>query len=192
MSIAHVVAADAAVWASWSAAVGYAAHRLPAHRLDHDTALTRLRPWERRGRAYERLHIRRWKDRLPELGAVFRGGVSKRSLRSAGTPDLERFGRETRRAELVHWAIPIVTPVFALWNPPWLLLAMAAYAVIANLPCLLVQRYNRGRLLRLIERRARRAGPHAGRAPTTAAHRGAPANARPAGRPGTGRRGDTP
>lgn len=191
MSIAHVVAADAAVWASWSAAVGYAAHRLPAHRLDHDTALTRLRPWERRGRAYERLHIRRWKDRLPELGAVFRGGVSKRSLRSAGTPDLERFARETRRAELVHWAIPIVTPVFALWNPPWLLLAMVAYAVIANLPCLLVQRYNRGRLLRLIERRVRRAEPRAGRPATTATHRGAPANARPAARPANGQPGDT-
>jgi len=153
MTSAGIVVADAAVWAAWSTVVGYTAHRLPSVRLAHDTALTRLRPWEHEGRVYERLRIRSWKDRLPELGAAFRGGVSKRSLRSRATTDLERFAVETRRAELVHWAIPLVTPVFVLWNPPVLLLAMVAYAVVANLPCLLVQRYNRGRLLRTIARR---------------------------------------
>ena len=38
-------------------------------------------------------------------------------------------------------------PVFLLWNPWWLGLLMFAYAVIANLPCLIVQRYNRARLV---------------------------------------------
>ena len=31
-----VVAIDAVVWATWSTAVGYTAHRLPLHRLAHD------------------------------------------------------------------------------------------------------------------------------------------------------------
>ena len=157
MSPGQIVAVDAAVWAAWSVVVGYTAHRLPRSRLDHDGRLTRLRAWERGGRAYERLGIRRWKDRLPELGGAFRGGVSKRALASRDPAALEGFAAETRRAELVHWGIPVVTPLFALWNPPWLLAAMVAYAVIANLPCLVVQRYNRGRLLRLAARRARRA-----------------------------------
>jgi len=162
MNLAAAVVADSAVWAAWSTVVGYTAHRLPARRLAHDGRLTRLRPWERGGRVYERLGIRRWKDRLPELGAVFRGGVSKRRLASTGVAGLERFAVETRRAELVHWAIPAVTPVFVLWNPPWLVAAMAVYAVVANLPCLLVQRYNRGRLLVLldaVERRAQARAP---------------------------------
>lgn len=149
-----VVAVDAGVWAAWSAAVGYAAHRLPLHRLDHDTAFTRLRRWERNGRAYERLGIRRWKDRLPEAGAVFGGGTSKRALAGRDDNDLLRFAAETRRAELVHWQIPLVTPLFALWNPPALLAAMAGYAVVANAPCLVIQRYNRGRILRILDRRA--------------------------------------
>jgi glycosyl-4,4'-diaponeurosporenoate acyltransferase len=93
-------------------------------RLDHDGLFTRLRAWERGGRVYERLGIRRWKDRLPEFGAVFRGGASKRYIPSRDTPHLARFAAETRRAEIVHWAIPLVTPLFALWNPdgslaPW-------------------------------------------------------------------------
>ena len=151
-----VVAADALVWAAWSAVVGYAAHRIPIDRLATDGPLTRLRAVERDGRIYERVRIRRWKDRLPELGDAFRGGVSKRGLRSGASADLRRLVAETRRAEVVHWAIPAVLPVFALWNPAGLMAAMVAYAVVANMPCLLVQRYNRGRLLRVLARRERR------------------------------------
>jgi glycosyl-4,4'-diaponeurosporenoate acyltransferase len=154
--LGFVVAADAAVWAGWSAVVGYAAHRIPAERLASDGPVTRLRPVERDGRVYERLRIRRWKDRLPELGDAFPGGVLKRGLRSGTSADLRRLVAETRRAELVHWAIPAVVPVFALWNPAYLMAAMVAYAVVANLPCLVVQRYNRGRLLRVLARRQRR------------------------------------
>jgi glycosyl-4,4'-diaponeurosporenoate acyltransferase len=161
VSTGLVVLLDAVAWACWSTVVGYAAHRLPRRRVDRDGPLTRLRPWERDGRVYERLRIRRWKDRLPELGAAFRGGVSKRSLPSGRTDGVARFAAETRRAEIVHWAIPLATPAFALWNPAWLLAAMASYAVLANLPCLLVQRYNRGRAQRVLARRARRIGPRA-------------------------------
>lgn len=158
MSNGQIVLLDALVWSVWSAAVGYAAHRLPLRRLDHDGPLTRLHSWERGGRVYERLGIRRWKDRLPEFGAVFRGGASKRSLPARDTPHLARFAAETRRAEIVHWVIPLVTPVFALWNPAWLVGVMVAYAVAANAPCLIVQRYNRGRLLRVLTRRSRGLG----------------------------------
>jgi glycosyl-4,4'-diaponeurosporenoate acyltransferase len=148
-----IVLADAAVWAGWSAAVGYAAHRLPPSRLDHDGWLTRPRRWERGGRCYERLGVRRWKDRLPEAGAAFRGGTSKRALPGRTDGDLARFAVETRRAELVHWAVPVVTPLFSLWNPPGLVAAMAAYAVLANVPCIAIQRYNRARIARVLERR---------------------------------------
>jgi len=155
VSNGQIVLLDALAWAAWSAVVGYAAHRLPLRRLDHDARFTRLRTWERGGRVYERLGIRRWKDRLPEFGAVFRGGASKRSLPSRDTAHLTRFAAETRRAEIVHWVIPLVTPLFVLWNPAWLVSGMVAYAVVANAPCLIVQRYNRGRLLRVLTRRNR-------------------------------------
>jgi glycosyl-4,4'-diaponeurosporenoate acyltransferase len=149
-----IVVADAAVWAGWSALVGYAAHRMPVARLERDGWLTRLRRFEADGHVYERLGVRRWKDRLPELGDAFRGGVSKRRLPGRDVAALACFAAETRRAELVHWAIPAVLPVFAWWNPPGLFAAMAAYAVLANAPCVVVQRYNRGRLARIIDRDA--------------------------------------
>lgn len=157
MSTRQIVLLDALVWAAWSVVVGYAAHRLPDRRLAHDGPLSRLRPWERGGRVYERIGIRRWKDRLPDFGGLFPGGVSKRSLISRSTPDLLRLTAETRRAELVHRAVPAITPLFLLWNPAPLFGAMVAYAVVANVPCLVVQRYNRGRLQRMLDRRTARA-----------------------------------
>jgi hypothetical protein len=40
-------------------------------------------------------------------------------------------------------------PVFFLWNPWWGDLIIVLYALVANLPCILVQRYNRFRLQKL-------------------------------------------
>jgi glycosyl-4,4'-diaponeurosporenoate acyltransferase len=50
------------------------------------------------------------------------------------------------RTSLTHWAIAALGPVFFLWNPWWLALALLGYGLVANVPCLLVQRYNRARL----------------------------------------------
>jgi glycosyl-4,4'-diaponeurosporenoate acyltransferase len=113
--------------------------------------------WEQAGRFYERVfHIKDWKDRLPDAARWFGAGFAKGSL--AGTqPDyLQRFIRETWRGELCHWAAIACTPLFFLWNPWWGDLIVAAYALIANLPCILVQRHNRARFERVLTRRAAR------------------------------------
>ena len=143
---------DAAVWAAWSALCGYVSHRLPASTLSRDGPL-RLRRIERDGRVYERvLRIKAWKDALPEAGSLFRGGFSKRHVVRHDRAYLEQFRVETRRAEWTHWAILALSPVFFAWNPWWLALAMLGYGVVANVPCLLVQRYNRARLARTLDR----------------------------------------
>ena len=125
---------------------GYAVHRLPVERLRQDTWLLRPRRFERSGRAYERLRIRRWKDHLPEAGALFAGGVSKRGL----SRDLDRFVIETRRAEYGHWSALACAPLFALWNPLSGVVLMSVYSVVVNAPCIVVQRYNRQRAERVL------------------------------------------
>ena len=148
---------DCIVWTVVGLTTGYAAYRWPTVRLEHDGGITRLRRFELGGRWYERRwHIRRWKDRLPEAGSVFGDGFSKRALRSSASVDLTRFVIETRRAELTHWVVLAFGPLFFLWNPWWLAVVMVAYAVVANVPCIAVQRYNRGRLERVLAHRLRR------------------------------------
>lgn len=150
------VALDVAVWGAWSAAAGYACHSAPAARFTRDTWLTRPRGFERGGAWYQqRLRIKRWKDRLPEAGALFAGGFSKRRLVRRDPAYLSRFAAETRRAELTHWTTMVVVPVFVLWNPWWACSVMVAYAALANLPCIAAQRYNRARLERMLGARVR-------------------------------------
>ena len=150
--MAALVAVDAVVWVAWSAIVGAAANRLPGAWLAEDSRLTRLRRFEQHGRVYEQAGIRRWKDAVPDAGGWF-GGLSKRRLPSRDRDGLRRFAVETRRAEYVHWAILGLTPLFLLWNPPLLAAAMVGYGVVANVPCIAIQRYNRARLVRVEARR---------------------------------------
>jgi glycosyl-4,4'-diaponeurosporenoate acyltransferase len=150
-----ILAANVAGAAAVHAGSGYVAHRLPLDRLQHDGWLLRPRRFEAGGRLYERsFRIRRWKDHLPEAGALFPGGVSKRHV-TRGTDYLERFVAETRRAEYGHWLAVACSPVFALWNPLLGLLLMVAYAVLVNAPFIAIQRYNRQRAQRILARRPR-------------------------------------
>ena len=99
--------------------------------------------------------MHRWKDLLPDGAAWFGKGFPKARLRARDTGYLAQFARETCRGEFVHWVVLLAGPLFLLWNPGWMGVAMLLYAVLANLPCIVVQRYNRGRLLRLVARRPR-------------------------------------
>ena len=109
---------------------------------------------EHGGRFYEHwFGIRRWKDRLPDAASWFGGGFAKGRLPGTKGDYLSRFIRETWRGELCHWFALGCTPVFFLWNPWWADLVMIAYAVAANLPCILAQRYNRSRFQRVLARR---------------------------------------
>ncbi len=109
--------------------------------------------WEQRGRIYERVFaIKRWKDSLPDGARWFAGGFAKGELSGQGTKYWQRFIRETWRGELCHWCAMACAPVFFLWNPLWGDAIIVAYAIAANLPCILVQRYNRARLYRVLRR----------------------------------------
>lgn len=146
------IAVDVAAWAVVHTASGYAAHRIPASSLQRDSWLTRPRACERGGRVYEWTGIKRWKDRLPEAGDLFAGGVSKRSLPSKSADGLRRLAVETRRAEVGHCLAAVASPLFFLWNSPLVGVAMVVYGIGVNAPFIAIQRYNRLRIARALAR----------------------------------------
>ena len=147
--IANVVA-----WGVVHAATGYAAHRLSPSVLRSASRWLRPLPFENDGHWYEEhLYIKRWKDRLPEAGDVFAGGLSKRRLPNRDDGGLDRFALETCRAELGHWLAALASPLFLLWNPPVAAALNVAYGVGVNVPFIAVQRYNRVRAERALSRR---------------------------------------
>jgi glycosyl-4,4'-diaponeurosporenoate acyltransferase len=148
------VVIDIVAWAVVHSATGYAVHRIPTSALDRSSWWSTPRSFERGGEWYRRrLRIGRWKDRLPEAGALFAGGVSKRRIPEASAGGLERFVIETRRAELGHWLAVAMAPLFALWNPRRAVALMVIYGLAANLPFIAIQRYNRFRAERIVCRR---------------------------------------
>jgi glycosyl-4,4'-diaponeurosporenoate acyltransferase len=144
---AWVITLNLAGWPVIQLVLSWAFTRMPVGWFDPGGA----RLWEPGERFYERvLGIKRWKDRLPDAARWFGSGFAKGAL-AANNPDyLRRFARETWRGELCHWAALALAPVFFLWNPWWADLIMIVYALLANLPCILVQRYNRLRLQRVL------------------------------------------
>ncbi|MFP4373783.1 MAG: hypothetical protein ACLFPO_05595 [Spirochaetaceae bacterium] len=142
----------ALIWIAIHIGAGYLAHRLPLSRFDPRAPFFRTRRLERNGRLYRLLLVHRWKDSLPEAGALFRGGFSKRALAGTEPGYLERHIAETCRAEASHWISASLSLTFFLWNPWYVGAIMIAYGLATNLPFIIVQRYNRPRLVALHRR----------------------------------------
>lgn len=141
---------DAVAWVVIHLTIAYVFIRLPLSAFPPSRWLFRPRRWEGEGQVYERLfRIRRWKARLPSGGTLF-GGFSMTQVASRDRAYLERWAAETRRAELTHWTAFLAAGLFFLWNPPAVGWLMVGYAAAVNLPCILVQRYNRLRLARAL------------------------------------------
>jgi glycosyl-4,4'-diaponeurosporenoate acyltransferase len=148
-----LIALDVVAWGIFHAVTGYLAHRLGSRRLSRDGWLLRPRAFEDAGRWYLRWwRINRWKDRVPEAGALFPGGISMSSLPAPGRGGLPLFIRETRRAELAHWWAMACGPLFALWNPLLPTVLLIAYGVLVNAPFIAIQRYNRLRATAVLHR----------------------------------------
>jgi glycosyl-4,4'-diaponeurosporenoate acyltransferase len=123
------------------------------HGFDPEAWLYRPRSWEGEGRLYERLfRIKRWKSWLPDGAALLGNPFTKKRLQRRDAAYLHDFRFETCRGEWAHWITLSCAPIFFLWNPLWADLVMIIYALAANLPCILVQRYNRLLLRRILLR----------------------------------------
>lgn len=145
LPVVWIVILNAGGWALIQIGLAWAVTRLPA-------AWFPMRPSSGSLRIYEWTRVRRWKDLMPDGASWFVGGFPKAHLGGKDAGYFRRFIRETWRGELCHWAAIACAPVFFLWNPWWGDLVIVAYALAANTPCILVQRYNRIRFSRALAR----------------------------------------
>ena len=129
--------------------------RIPISHFDPGHLLYRLRRWEGGGDLYQRIfRIKKWKALSPDGDALLKTrGFPKKRLKSGDESYLSLFLMETCRAELTHWIIIGFAPFFFLWNRFYVGLIMILYALLENLPLVMVQRYNRHRLIRVIEKK---------------------------------------
>lgn len=146
-----------AFWLLASLLVGNLANRVPPRWLqDPSVALPLARDWMSMSPPAARpigpVGIRTWKRWIPDAGNALPGGVRKATLVRRDRAALQRLVLETRRAELVHWLLLPAGLVTALWLPASGVLVNLLFALAFNLPCLLLQRFNRARLRRCLVR----------------------------------------
>lgn len=125
---------------------------LPAEWFRADCFPFRTFLFEKEGRIYGKLHIRRWQNRLPDMSRILPGSMPPKRLESDYREKLPELIRETCVAELIHGILCIL----GLWCIKkwkgiggWIL---AGLNLLGNAAYILIQRYNRPRLVRLLEK----------------------------------------
>lgn len=106
---------------------------------------------------YQKIGIKGWKDKIPELGKI--AHFSKTKIESNETTYLLKFASETCYAEVMHVLSIIFTFLPVIFAPTEARFTFAFPIAVINLflqiPPVLVQRYNRPKLLILYERSLR-------------------------------------
>ncbi len=133
--------------------LSYWANQRPLSFFQGKAWLSRVYSFEARGEFYEKFFfIRLWKEQVPDA-APWMQGFEKKRLRSRDPEYLQTFHDETIRSEASHWLQLISLLLLLLWNPmPFAAPIILGYAVSSNLPCIVLQRYNRLRFRRLLDK----------------------------------------
>lgn len=124
---------------------------LPKKWFCYDRPPYRILPFEREGKCYDKLMIRKWKDIVPDMSRIFPKIIpSKKITAFPDAKQLELMLQETCIAECIH-AILGILGFFCIWLWPglggW---SMVFIFLLGNIPFCLIQRYNRPKLARLL------------------------------------------
>lgn len=146
---------DFAAWFGIHLGIVFIAVRVAVRYFHPEGFLYRSRSWENDGGFYQKyFKIKAWKKYAPDGAGFIKGsGFPKKRLLHTDNEYLHTFLLETCRAELTHWMLIGVAPFFFLWNRFWVGMFMILYALIQNVPLIMIQRYNRCRFRRLLVQR---------------------------------------
>lgn len=107
--------------------------------------------WENEGRIYEKIGIQHWKNRTPDMSKYIGRAFAKQGNLFRDPNHLRKLVAETCSAEAVHWVLICISPLFLILMEEGGALAMVLY-VLGNLVSLVIQRYNRPRIMKIIQR----------------------------------------
>jgi len=136
------------------AALGIGSHfvgqLLPRRWFCADRFPYRLYGWEKNGRIYDKIAIRKWKNKVPDMSLILKDMVKKEVEPDNTSAGLLRLVAETCVSELIHVLLILFTiPILARWKTRGGVLFFLIYNILGNLPYILIQRYNRPRLMAL-------------------------------------------
>lgn len=126
---------------------------LPKNWFHPDGGLFRLRAFEKNGAFYNRLKVKRWMNKVPDMSKILPGMMPPKSLSPGIRPEqLDLAVQETCIAEFVHVVLGLLGFFCVLiWEGIGGRILALLY-LVGNLPYIIIQRYNRPKLMRIAER----------------------------------------
>ena len=100
--------------------------------------------WEKGGDIYDKLKVRRWKAKVPDMSKVTRVIFPKKLCKNMTSKDLERLVQESCIAELSHYILFVLSfGIYQIWKSKVGFWLVVFYNLLGNLPYIIIQRYNR-------------------------------------------------
>ena len=105
------------------------------------------------GRFYDKFGVRKWQNKVPDMSRILPFMMPPKKLTGNYKERLPRMLQETCVAELIH-VLNCVAGLYCLklYSGIGGLIIYLLYVLIFNLPYVVIQRYNRPRLLRILWR----------------------------------------
>lgn len=108
--------------------------------------------FEKSGKLYKFLRVRLWKDKVPDMSKIMKDMLPKKVSFSANSAELYALAKETCVAEAVHGVLGVLFLFIYFFFKNTLGVILSLIAVILNLPFIIIQRYNRPKILSLASR----------------------------------------
>ena len=98
---------------------------------------------------YTKLGLPKWQKKLPDMSKIFPHLMPAKAMTDRSPEGIQTMIVETCIAELIHAALAVLgLGAMFLWHD-WLGILLTLVYCVGNIPFILIQRYNRPRLIRL-------------------------------------------
>lgn len=127
----------------------YVGESLPRSLFSENKFPYRSFKWEKDGKFYKHLRIKKWKTRLPDMSRIMRDMLPKRVTYDATSENVSALIKETCVAECVHyWLCVFAVGIYLIWKN-YVGVILTVVFILCNIPFIIIQRYNRPHLIRL-------------------------------------------
>jgi len=127
---------------------------LPERYYNYKNWIYKERKWENKGEFYQQVFkVKRWKNHMPEIADFIKSAFSKNSIKEFDNEYIEKYLLESSRAEFAHWCIIFSSVIFLFYEGIATFIYMLLIAILLDAPFIIIQRYNRPRIIRIMKRK---------------------------------------
>ncbi len=126
---------------------------IPPNKMEWYRFPYKLYQFEKEGTIYKRIGIHHWQNKVPDMSKVFPKVMPPKKMVATDKDSLLRMIQETCTAELTHIVL-CITGLYCvrLWPGVGGITLAVLNIALFNLPFILIQRYNRPRLVKLYKK----------------------------------------